>query len=70
VLSHRGVEDETMAETHDYKDYRMNRSYTSCKVTINEMLESNMKGYYNKLKPKFGMKNYDLKDNMHREPYF
>lgn len=29
-----------------------------------------MKNYFNKMRPKFGMKNYEVKDNMHKEPYF
>lgn len=57
-----------MAETQD--NYKMNRSSTSCKVTVNEMMEANMKSYFNKMRPKFGIKNYEVKDNMHREPYF
>lgn len=69
ILSQRGFgETSTMAETQN--EYKMNRSSTSCKVTINEMLESNMKSYFNKMRPKFGMKNYEIKDNMHKEPYF
>lgn len=51
-------------------EFKMNRSSTTCKVTINEMLESNMKSYFNKTRPKFGIKNYDLKDNMHKAPYY
>ena len=69
ILSQRGIGDtSTMAETHN--DNKMNRSSTSCKVTMNEMLESNMKNYFNKMRPKFGMKNYELKDNMQKEPYY
>lgn len=67
VLSQRGFDADTMADTYDNK---INRSSTSCKVTINEMLENNMKNYFNKMRPKFGMKNYEIKDNMHREPYY
>ena len=47
VLSQRqhGLDIVTMADTNDY---RRNRSSTSCKVTVNEMIESNMKDYFNK----------------------
>ena len=69
ILSQRGIGDtSTMAETHN--ENKMNRSSTSCKVTMNEMLESNMKNYFNKMRPKFGMKNYEIKDNMQKEPYY
>lgn len=37
---------------------------------MNEMLENNMKSYFNKTRPKFGMKNYEVKSNMHKEPYY
>jgi hypothetical protein len=66
ILSQKGELD-TMADT---QDFRMNRSSTSCKVTMSEMLMSNMKNYFNKTRPKFGIKNYEMKDNMHKEPYF
>ena len=51
-------------------DQRMNKSNTSCKITVNEMISGNMKNYYNKQHPKFGIKNYEVKDNMNLEPYF
>lgn len=29
-----------------------------------------MKNYFNKMRPKFGIKNYEIKDNMHKEPHY
>lgn len=38
-------------------------------MTVNEVIQNQMKNYFNKMRPKFGIKNYDIKDNMHKEPY-
>jgi len=33
-------------------------------------VESSMRLYFNKAKPKFGMSHYEIHDNMQKEPYF
>ncbi len=34
------------------------------------MVESGNKQKFNLIQPKFGMKNYTIKDNMHIEPFY
>lgn len=70
ILSQRGGEVDTLADTNDYA-YRTSTSLKkSNNVTINEYLEHNMKSYFNKTRPKFGMRHYEVKSNMHKEPYY
>jgi hypothetical protein len=63
---------ETHADTNDFNFNKSRFSAKSMRVppAIGEVVESSMKLYFNKANPKFGMKHYEIHDNMQKEPYF
>ena len=39
-------------------------------ISVEEFINLGMKSTFNLVKPKFGLKNYVIHDNMHIEPYY
>ena len=64
---------ETHAETNDLfqrTQSRLSAKTTKNNIPIQAMMEDQMKLYFNKARPKYGIKNYHVADNMNKEPYF
>jgi hypothetical protein len=57
-----------MANTTDYH-HRSNLSVQN-KLSVNDVIENNMKNYFNKARPKFGIHHYEVMSNDHREPFY
>jgi|TARA_B110001450_G_C17619253_1_gene480501 hypothetical protein len=64
---------ETHADTNDMfqrTQSRLSAKTTKNNIPVQAMMEDQMKLYFNKARPKYGIKNYHIVDNMNKEPYF